>query len=336
MVITICGGGHLGHVCAGVLASREDITIRMFTRKPHLWSTDIEVNDPNGKQYKGKLNEITADPAKAICGADVVLICLPGYSIAEELQKIRPYLEKNTIVGTIVSSTGFFFRAFELLPSTQPLFGFQRVPFISRITEYGHSADLLGYKASLAIAVEQTNKKEEIRALIESLFKCPVGLLESHYEVSLTNSNPLLHTSRLYSMFNDYKEGYAYENVPQFYSDWTVDSSELLIAMDGEFQHLLDKLGVREGAIPTILNYYESKDADSLTKKIRSIKAFQGIASPMKESDCGYVPDFDSRYFTEDFPFGLKIIHDLSHEKELFCPNIDKVYEWGMRMLKKQ
>lgn len=48
----------------------------------------------------------------------------------------------------------------------------------------------------------------------------------------------------------------------------------------------------------------------------------------------GYVPDFDSRYFTEDFPFGLKIIHDLSHEKELFCPNIDKVYEWGMRMLK--
>lgn len=48
----------------------------------------------------------------------------------------------------------------------------------------------------------------------------------------------------------------------------------------------------------------------------------------------GWCPDFSSRYFTEDFPFGLKFIRDLCIERNVSCPNIDKVYAWGMSKLK--
>jgi hypothetical protein len=90
---------------------------------------------------------------------------------------------------------------------------------------------------------------------------------------------------------------------------------------------------VRKGSIATVLDYYESTDAVSLAKKLRSIEAFKGILSPMKQVEGGYIPDFQSRYFTEDFPYGLAIIHRLAHEKGVPSPSIDMVYDWGTKML---
>jgi hypothetical protein len=50
----------------------------------------------------------------------------------------------------------------------------------------------------------------------------------------------------------------------------------------------------------------------------------------MKEKDGRWIPDFTSRYFTEDFPFGLQFIYNLARKHNLSTPNIDKVYHWGM------
>lgn len=93
-----------------------------------------------------------------------------------------------------------------------PLWGFQRVPFISRIKEYGHSASLLGYKGCYHIAVERDTdaNKELFRYWVENSFDRPVTLLKNYLEASLTNSNPLLHTARLYSMFHDWQPGISY------------------------------------------------------------------------------------------------------------------------------
>ena len=68
----------------------------------------------------------------------------------------------------------------EVLPSSTPLFGFQRVPFLARTTAYGRSAALLGYKPNLSIAIEQTVDKEALRATIQQLFRVPGQLLKSY------------------------------------------------------------------------------------------------------------------------------------------------------------
>lgn len=333
MKVCICGGGNLGHVVTGFLAAKGDCEVSLLTRQPERWSQQLGIATPEGEVLQGNIARISAQPEDVVADADIVLLCLPGFSIREELEHVKPFLKPHVAVGSIVCSTGFFQEAFEVLSSETPLFGFQRVPFISRVTEYGRSASLLGYKSSLNIAVEQIEDKETLRQTIEMLFHAPVHLLGSYYEASLTNSNPLLHPARLYSLWKDWKPGQVYPEQSLFYEQWTDEASENFIAMDKEFQNLLSTLPVTSGSIPAILDYYESHDVASLTQKLQSIKAFQGIASPMKEVEGGFVPDFGSRYFTEDFPYGLELVCRLAQKQGVDTPVMKKVMEWGNRCL---
>lgn len=330
--ICICGGGNLGHVCAGFLSAQSDVEVSLLTTHPDSWSATIDIDDPDGKTYHGHLSSISSNPAEALLSVDIVLLCLPGYAIRPTLQKIAPYISDRVWVGSVVSSTGFFFEAMKILPKN-PLFGFQRVPFISRIVEYGHRATLKGYKKGLSVAVEQTVDKQLIRQKLQNLFAVPVTLMDSYYEVSLSNSNPLLHPARLYTMWKDWHPGVVYERNPFFYSDWTLEASELLIKMDNEFQALLRALDIREDAIPSILDYYECSNAESLTQKFHDIPAFKGILSPMVQTPEGFVPDFHSRYFTEDFPYGMRYIVEMAAKVQAPIPTIDRVYQWGCSCL---
>lgn len=337
--ICICGGGSLGHVCAAVLASQSDTEVRILTQHPECWSREVVATDPDRKAYRGRLSIGSADAAEAVSGCDIVFLCLPGYAIEPTLERIKPFVGEAA-VGSIVCSTGFFFAAHRILGADARLFGFQRTPFIARITEYGRSANLLGYKQQVAIAVENVPDTEAFCALVERLWLTPTVLLASHYEASLTNSNPILHTGRLYAMWHNW-DGTPYDHNILFYREWTDAASEMLIAMDAEFMRLLDVLPVRPGAIPTLLEYYESHDAASLTRKISSIPAFAAITSPMKEQPTStpaapqWVPDFESRYFTEDFPYGLSLIVRLAKEHGVATPTLSKVLEWGMGKIEK-
>lgn len=332
MKICICGGGNLGHVCAGFLANRGH-QVSILTTKPEHWNYKIEIVAPDGI-FTGKPYRISSEPEEVIPQAEMVLVCLPGYAIHDELVKINTYLSRNCKVGTVVSSTGFFFEAFKVIPSNIPLFGFQRVPFISRIIEYGKKAELKGYKETLHVAIENTLEKEPMRKELEKLFEKSVSLADNFYEVSLSNSNPLLHPARLFTLWKDWQPGIVYPRNPQFYAEWTLEASTLLIKMDDEFQQLLKALGLKPGCIPTILDYYESTDAVSLTQKLHDIKAFRGILSPMKEVKDGWIPDFSSRYFTEDFPYGMRFIVDIAHEKNIEIPKIEEIYQWGQKFSK--
>lgn len=317
---------------AGFVAAQEHHEVCLLTRQPERWSRDIRIDAPEETTYLGRLSDIVSDAKYAVSDAEIILLCLPGYAIRETLLQIRDYLKPGTAVGSVVSSTGFFFEAMQLLPPTTPLFGFQRVPFISRIVEYGHWARLMGYKKSLNLAIEQTDNPEPLRRALEEMFHTPIHLLHSFYEVSLSNSNPLLHPSRLYSLWKDWHEGVIFPSVPLFYEEWTEEAAQLYIDMDQELQALLEQLPITPGSIATVLDYYESTDASSLARKLRSIEAFKGILTPMREVAGGYVPDFSTRYFTEDFPYGLAIVRRLAHEHAVPSPTIDRVCEWGMKI----
>lgn len=326
----ICGGGSLGHVIAGYLGANADVRVSMLTQRPQLWKNDIEVHTPEQTIIHGHIHTISSNPEDVIPQANIILLCLPGFAIKQQLQLIKPYVKSTTFVGSVFSSTGFFFNAMEILNEDVPLWGFQRVPFICRTREYGQSANLLGYKSNLNIAVERTDEKEDFRLLIEKLFNTPVSLLNNFYEATLTNSNPLLHTSRLYTMFGASNEGRTFSRMILFYEEWTEEAAQLLIDMDEEFFRLLEVLPVKPNYLPRILEYYESHDARSLAQKLSSIQGFKGITSPMKQTVQGWIPDFASRYFTEDFPYGLHFIWQLAKEKGIATPKIDMVYQWGM------
>ena len=129
-------------------------------------------------------------------------------------------------------------------------------------------------------------------------------------------------------MWKDW-DGKPFERCSLFYKEWTLEASQLEMEMDKEFFALLKKLNVSTKHIETLLEHYESTDAEGMTAKLHSIPSLSTILSPMKQVEGGWIPDFESRYFTEDFPYGLKAIYELAKENNVSCPNIEKVYLWG-------
>ena len=117
MRVCICGGGNLGHVVTGFLAAYGDCEVSLLTRHPERWQQQLGISTPNGQLLRGTIHQISSDAVEVIPAADIVLLCLPGFSLREELLRIRPFLRPMTAVGSIVSSTGFFFEAMEVLPS---------------------------------------------------------------------------------------------------------------------------------------------------------------------------------------------------------------------------
>lgn len=330
--ICICGGGGLGHTCSAVLSSAKGVSVSLYTKHPESWQSSFVVDDPNGRIFHGHLDKISNQPQVVIPQADIVLLCLPAYLIESTLLEIRSYLSASTIVGAVVGNTGFFLFAHQLLPQKQGLFAFQRVPYISRVEEYGRTAHLLGYKDELLVAVENVENTDVFIKELSRLFLTSVNKVDSFYEVTLSNSNPILHTGRLYTMWKDW-HGQVYNTNPRFYWDWTDEASEIEIQMDKELFELLHVLQVGTKHFKTLLHHYDSTDAASLTAKLRSIPSYETIYSPMKKIEGGWIPDFKSRYFTEDFPFGLRLLHDLAHENNVPCPIIDMVYGWGEKMI---
>jgi len=329
MRISICGGGGLGHTCAGVLSNKPGVIVDMLTNHPEKWNHEYVVNLPDSNKIIGKLNVITSDPKAVIPYADLVLFCLPAFMVEQEIIKIKPYLQKKTIIGAVVGNTGFFIYGHQHFPKESKLFSFQRVPFVSRVVDYGKEANLLGYRDKLIMAVENIDDRESFRYQVEDLFGEETELADSFYEVTLSNSNPILHTGRLYTMWKDWN-GKPFNRCSLFYKEWTEEASQLEIEMDNEFFSLLKKLNVSTKHIETLLEHYESRNAKEMTAKLKSIVSLSTILSPMKQIENGWIPDFESRYFTEDFPFGLKTIYNLAKQNDVNCPNIEKVYVWGI------
>lgn len=146
--ICICGGGGLGHVIAGV-AAHKGFNVSILTRHPDQWNPSLLIEDCRGNTFSGSLACVTANPAEVIPHSDIVLLCLPGFAIEEELLHIQPFLQEKTCIGSVVSCTGFFFTAYRILGKTASLFGFQRAPFIARVQTYGQKSTLVGIQKGI-------------------------------------------------------------------------------------------------------------------------------------------------------------------------------------------
>ena len=106
--ICICGGGALGHVAAGYIAARSKAEVRVLTNHPERWSRSISVHTPEGESLIGSLSMISSSAKDVVTGADVLLFCLPGFLIKEELEKVKPYLGNVSLYLDGALKNGFF------------------------------------------------------------------------------------------------------------------------------------------------------------------------------------------------------------------------------------
>lgn len=108
--ICICGGGALGHVIASWISGHHHVRVNILTNHPEKWDHHIIVDTPDGEVLQGEIDLISQDAKEVIPSSHIVLLCLPGFLIQEELERIKPYLDPDSYVGSVFSSTGFSLR----------------------------------------------------------------------------------------------------------------------------------------------------------------------------------------------------------------------------------
>ena len=335
--VCICGGGSQGHISAGVIGSNSGYNVNVLTRKPQSWSHNFKTINLEEEEYTAKLNIITDNPAEVIPAVDIVLFCLPGYAICDELEKIKPFLKENTWVGSVFGGSGFFLDVQKILGPNIKSFALQRVPFTGRPLEYGHSARLKGYKPYLKVATMNIDNQDEIVDILNDWYSTPVYKLSHYLEATLSNSNPLLHPCRLYVLFKDWTPERLYPTIPCLYDmDWDDESSALWVACDNELSNIISRLPINKSEIPTVLEYYECENIKQLTYKIQSIVPFKGVQPHMIEVKGGYKLDNEHRYFIEDIPYGLVLIKSFAERVSVETPNIDRVLYWAQNLMGKE
>lgn len=330
--VAVIGGGNIGTLMAAE-ASKNGCSVRLSTRDADQWNDTIEVYDSSDELlYSTRLQQVTSEIATAMKDADWVFVTHPSSRFEVLSETLVPLVEPGQKIVVVPGADAEFFFS-GVVERGASLLGLQRVHSIARLRERGRSVYQLGKKASVQLASIPIGVAAIASKELAEMLDMPVQILPNYLVETLTPSNPILHTTRLATMFRNWTEGVAYPRNILFYEAWDDESSQLLIDCDEELQALCRVIEKRSGldlsGVLSLTEYYESPDARSMTEKISHIPAFRGLTSPMREVANGrWVPDFSSRYFVADFEIGLRSIIDVADTFAVEVPKMRSVIGW--------
>lgn len=329
MKITIVGGGNVGTQFAVHCAEKKHQVI-VYTSKPELFGRHLcIVNDVGDVTNEGNIQFATNDPEVAFAESDFIVVTMPATMMKSIAQIIYEHSGINSVIGVVPGYGGSECAFRKCIERGNVFFGLERVPAVARLIKKGDTVKSTGYRKELHISAIPSAKTQSCCELIEGIFGIHCKAIPHFLNLTLTPSNPILHTSRLRILFGGWKPGMSYEAVPLFYEEWDDASSELLIACDEEVQKIcraLPEFPLKD--VKSLKEHYESQTVEAMTKKITNIQSLKGLATPTIEQNGRLIPDLHSRYFTADFSFGLTIIRQIAGFANVPIPNIDDTMRW--------
>ncbi len=342
-MIGIVGGGNIGTELAGELTHR-GFSVALYSKDISCFlSGKIKVidNDRN-EEYVEKIDVITSSLKEVVDNSDIIIVTYPsnamGYIKDELISCLKKYKNKKVIFLPGIGGVEYIFK--ELVDNGSILIGLQRVPAVYRIKEKGKIAEISGRRKEglFAASIPQIDK-DELENLITDIFGLNCQAVPNYLSITLTPSNPILHTSRLFSLFNKNDKDFAYDKNPLFYGEWDENSAEVLISCDSELGKIKEVLSkkIDVSFVESLLDHYESSDKKSLANKISSIKSLHNLTSPMLQTeDNKFLVDWSSRYFKADFPNGLVILKAIGMICNVLTPVMDKVIMWYQEQVDKE
>ncbi len=329
MKITIVGGGNIGTQFA-VHCSEKKHDVVVYTSKPEVFSRHLNIIDADDKTiHEGDIAFATNNPELAFRDADLILVTMPSPMMKSIAEIIYAHTDKESIIGIVPGNGGSECAFGKCISRGNVFFGIERVPAIARLVKKGQTVKSTGYRDELHVSALPIANVKKCAEMISGIFDMPCKVIPSFLNLTMTPSNPILHTTRLRTIFSDWNPEITYDFVPLFYEEWDDASSELLIACDNEVQEICRALPEFQlNYVKSLRVHYESPTVEAMTKKISSIQAFKGIVTPTVEIDGRLIPDLHSRYFTADFSYGLKIIKQVADFAEVKTPNIDATMNW--------
>ena len=320
----VVGGGNTGVALAVDISQRKNVTL--LTSKAGCMQSVLEKldTDTNEIQY-GRNIKVTASFQEAYKNADMIVVTLPSFCIKKFAEEINGYNPK--IILFIPGFGGKEFYMQDMKKKGCIIAGFDRSLYICRLeTPVKVKASK---KKSIRLACLGSENVEIISEEVGKIMAVNCEPLKNYLTVTFTPSNPILHTARLYSMFREADFTTKFPRMIKFYAEWTNESSDLLLNMDNELHKICNAITDFDlsGVIP-LSKYYESDTVEKMTKKITTIKSWHEMNSPMVEIDGSFYIDSKSRYFEEDFLYGLLILKSFVEILKVDTPYMNKVLKW--------
>lgn len=332
--VTICGFGNVGKSLVHQLSKNFEINVLTFSNNKKDKNIITVLNKGEREvTLSNTLKEICTEPKKSLKNSDILIITMPNFLREETVKKILPFLHKELLICFIPGIGPSQFIANKYLKDYKVIC-LERVPYIVR-TE-NEKVKITGDRKIIKYA--SLDEKSNFDNLIKLMFGKDVQRI-SYSSVTLTSSNAILHTARMFSLFEN-RENKIFKDKIYFYSNWDDESSEIFQKCDNEIMKICEKLKenkVIDEDIISLMKYYESETPQQLTWKLRSIEAFKNIKlSMLKIGENQYVLDKKVRFLTEDIPFGLLMFKGLAEILEIKTPSIDKVITWAQEILEEE
>lgn len=213
MRITIVGGGNIGTQFAVHCAEKKhEVTI--YTSAPDIFRKHINIVDENGKTtHEGDIARATHDPEAAFRNADFIMVTMPSTMMKTAADVIYAHTDSRPIIGVVPGNGGSECAFRKCIERGNPFFGLERVPAIARLVKKGTTVRSTGYRDELHVAAIPTSKVNACCELIQGIFDMPTKPIPNFLNLTMTPSNPILHTTRLRTLFQDYKPGVVYKSI---------------------------------------------------------------------------------------------------------------------------
>ncbi len=313
MRLAVLGAGAVGPASAALAAARG--------HEVALWS-------PSGRGTAGMVGAITAEGAleglyplriagnlaDALTGAEAVLLAVPAYAFADLLPPIADHLTQPLLIAPAASLAPLALRAMlaERGRAAPPIGAMSTTPLTARRLGPDR-VRILGIRAAVDMAALPEDAAPAMAALATALFghASPTG--GSVVQAAIGNANPIIHAAL--ALTNTTRIECA-EAWPQ-YGMMTPATCRLMLAMAAERAALAATLGVAVPSLEQSLHRATGVPLGPLHAMAQAIARGAGaVPGPT---------DPNTRYITEDVPYGLAVALWLARRRDVAMPVTDAV-----------
>jgi opine dehydrogenase len=279
---------------------------------------EIEMTGVAG-QGKAKLDLVTTDLAAAIRDVEVIFIILPGFTISTYAKLLAPHLTENQMViimpGTLAALE--FRQTLRASGNLKEILTAEvgGLPFATRLIAPG-KVQTFHIRAVCPLAAVPGNQGPVVFEKISGLY--PFALKKTVIETGMGHLTPLLHPAgcllnagrieRSHGEFYMYEEG------------MTPSVVRVIEALDRERIQIGKRLGID---LPTGVDMMVESAYGPRGTLWESLNGSAGL-TPVKGP-----PSLNSRYVTEDIPYGLVAWASLGDAVGVDTPVMDSLVEIG-------
>jgi len=325
-IIAVLGGGHGAHTMAADLALKgymvnmceaphfkENITVTLERQA-------IELIDGWGKKHFVKLNLVTTNFEEALKDARYIMLCLPGIGTKKFFEWIIPHLaDGQTIIKWAANFSSLLFAKMQKKKGINKditLAEAHTLPWGCRLLAPG-TARIAVWAVRLLLATLPARKIDDVIGDIKKMY--PVVATENVLATSLNNLNPIVHP--VACIMNTGWIETALENFHLYRDGNTLSVSRGIKAVFEDVSKVADVIGVG-------MNEYPEEDfwkkSAIMSTYFRAVFDKEGAVASISGPS-----SMQSRYVTEDLPYGLVPIKKLAQQYNVPTPTIDAVIHFA-------